>query len=661
VKALIEYVLSLDTEDVRALTLQDMAVCRVWLDARRGNPEVLDRYSGVPERIDDWTRHAGPPDDRSEAKRSQWPLRDLIDELAAKRVDALSGDELHLLRTVFELCERAADPEAFTRVRSLIQPHLQRIDIRLRTEVVQPNLPGFGARVLMVSGAQIEQCKPRDVKMFAGVEMPHRGPVLVANRHLRVLGSVPENCALVVENGACCVDGYVMGRIAAKDDCEVRENIGGMVIVREGSVRARLLIDRAYVVAKWKDVQCRGAQDPDLVFAGSAIHVRGDTVRGKFIAPSIHVSGKVASGEFRVTETLDAKEFTRSEANPLNIVLCREISCEDFGEAPAPEARQLQWQAARLRSRLRTLHGMMTCTQAELEHFATSAVLFLVGGDESQKKIQELDTSRRRLGFLERILNGLYDLTVAAEPGSEPEDGDESESMSSFELVDSEWSVLGVEGAVDEDLAEQARALRSMGETISEARKAKRSLNVLPPQIHGRIADWETERRALTTGIARQKQELTGLLDRVEKLEGAELTSKSHLLGQLLETAQARPNDDPVSDRLNSDFLRFILRRINTRRERLSHYHQLVADPERELKELRTIMESQFRIRLPEQERDPRAGARVSGQFQRGVRVYADRHMLGEKSGDSGVIVTPDSGDDDLTFRRCYGNVVSEN
>jgi hypothetical protein len=659
-EALVQHVSRLSDDQVSSLTIQDVALAKTWILANESDGAARSKYKAVPEKISVWLRQATVPADTTEGRRQQWLLRELIDELEADGLEPFQPDELLFLLTTFECADEAASTDLVGRVRELLEPHVEGLSERLKEGAVPPQLPALCGRLLVVGPEHIEQCKPRDVKVFAGIESPMRGPVLTVDRHVRILGSVPEGCAVVVENGACCVEGYVMGRIAARHDCEVRENISGMVIVREGWVRARQIVSKAIVVAKWRGVHCRGASDPELVFGGEEIRVHGDTMLGKFIAPTIHVDGKAAGGEFHVTELLDAYEFVRSDERPLDVVLRREIGCEDFGEAPAPKAKRLMWQAARLRARLRTMRDMATCTESELEHYAGSAVLFLVGGDDSQRRIQDLDKARRRLGFLERILSGLYDLSVDAQRPTAQEDGEDDAGGESFELLDSELSALKLEGEVDEDLSEEADQVASMRKEMLEARRAQRSLDSFLPHIQGRTEEWDKERRLLIESIAGQEAELGGLIGRIETLQGAEGSSKTYLLGQLLKAARSRSSDDPVVQRLHSDFLRFLLRQVNNRRERLAHFAKCAEEPAHELAELREILLHEHQIAVPDHDFDPRQGAQVTGRFDNGIRLYAERFLLAKKdAGEAGIVVTQDSGGQPATFRRSYGNVVA--
>ncbi len=99
----------------------------------------------------------------------------------------------------------------------------------------------------------------------------------------------------MVGNGDCVVDGFVLGRVAATRSCEVRDNIAG-VVVRDGDIRARAIIDNAKAIAKAGRIFCRNAQSPRLVFAGSAFEIRGSTLQGAYVAPSISIAGDAFGG-----------------------------------------------------------------------------------------------------------------------------------------------------------------------------------------------------------------------------------------------------------------------------------------------------------------------------------------------------------------------------
>ena len=96
----------------------------------------------------------------------------------------------------------------------------------------------------------LQQGGSRDIKVFAGISIPIRGPVLTHKGDTKIIGGIPEDCVMVVEEGNCYVDGKIMGKIAATGKCEVYDTISGVVIARRGDVRAKsILTDISYMDA----------------------------------------------------------------------------------------------------------------------------------------------------------------------------------------------------------------------------------------------------------------------------------------------------------------------------------------------------------------------------------------------------------------------------
>src|SRR5690606_10947834 len=111
----------------------------------------------------------------------------------------------------------------------------------------------------------------------------------------------------------------------ASQHCEVRENISGMVVVRQGNVRARGIMVRSKVISKWGSVCGKQAESPDLVFAGTEIRIENTTNMGQFKAPEITVLGDVCGGVYHVTKQLTADRFRSAENRNLSIVLRQDL------------------------------------------------------------------------------------------------------------------------------------------------------------------------------------------------------------------------------------------------------------------------------------------------------------------------------------------------
>ena len=178
------------------------------------------------------------------------------------------------------------------------------------------------------------------------------------------------------------------GRLAATFDCEVRENISGVVVVRRGDIRTRNIIDKAYVISKQGTVHCRHSQAPDLVFAGREIRIEDAAIMGCYVSPRIQVGGEAYGGEFHASESVAAEQFRRSDTRELALVLRRDISCRDYGETPDENASNLMATAAQLRRRIRDLATQARFADRESEQCAATAVVHLVGGKAKEAAVE---------------------------------------------------------------------------------------------------------------------------------------------------------------------------------------------------------------------------------------------------------------------------------
>ena len=372
--ALIEFVQKAQGEDFEKLCMEDAALCIAWCRSWEGNAARMSQYESVPKIVKTWINTPQADFAHTEGRRHQWVLRELIDELQAGRARTLAWDEVALLTAVMELIELSGTPDTYTRLRTLLTPHAKLLTVQAKSLPPAPGLPTIAACLHVVSSKQVLASRPRDVKVFAGIPVNVRGPVLVHERgHLKILDQVPENCTVVVENGSVSVGGFVLGRVAASQHCEVRENISGMVVVRQGNVRARGIMVRSKVVSKWGSVWGKQAESPDLVFAGTEIRVENTTSMGEFRAPVITVLGDVCGGVYRVTKQLTADRFRSEQNRKLSIVLRQDLTCEDYGENPGPDGLRYLMKANRMKRDIAAMRERVATAQSEAEHAIANA------------------------------------------------------------------------------------------------------------------------------------------------------------------------------------------------------------------------------------------------------------------------------------------------
>jgi hypothetical protein len=670
---LIEYVSALPDEELGGITLQDIAICDSWYRSLAGDIAGLSQFDRVPLRVKVWSIQPVADETVTEGRRHQWVLRELIDELDAGNTRFLAWDELDLLLASLRLASSCSRPEQYARVVQLLDRHAATLEERHGKVSITPRLPALSTRLHVVTERDIAGAKPREIKMFAGINIQGRGPVLLHRAgHLKVLGSVPENCTLVIEEGSCSVEGFVMGKVAASQHCEVRENISGVVVVRQGNVRARNIIVRAYVVSKWGTVHCRQAESPDLVFGGREITIEKSALMGKYISPSIHVKGEVFGGVLMVSQQLTAERFRRSDVRELAIILRTGLSCQDYGEVPGPEALRNLAQSANLQRRIAALETRIQYSQSEAEHAARNAIVYLTGKEQLHPVAEKLGQAEHRLAQVNRIRAVLQTLVEMGEDrlarlerlkGISLEEPDVSdESTSSLDEMTSDFAHLEAEGGFAKDVTDELADIAALKERMlassSDIRKTASSLH----QVRDRRTFWDRETLELRAVIAKYEVELREVFTAREVLDnqsGALPTVT--LLKQLLAAVRGRTKnpDDPIGRRIQSSFMQISLRTVSTRMDRLAEFVASKKKLSELLEGVADVLLKEYQIAIPMDDHI-RMQPRVTGTFDTGVKICADPYLLTEASPPKGSIIeTVSESDHRRSYIRENGRIVA--
>ena len=668
----VEFAAEAQPEEVRALSVEDMAVCVAWYQSYANDPAKQAVCQGLQEATERWLAEMEPLDHKSEGSRQQPLLRGLVDKLQDRPPEAFQRDELDFLCICYDLMQRADRPDFFARPLGLLGPHVDKLQGRREALRVAPGLPALAARVTFLVGKELEAAPAREVRLLAGIELPSRGPVYTHAGDVKVVDYVPENCTLVVEQGACYVGGFVLGRVLATGQCEVRENISGVAIVTQGDIRVRNIINKALVVAKLGQVRCRSVQDPNLVFAGEGIWVAESATMGCYIAPRIEVVEEVMGGELHISERLSARCFRPSLTHELSIVLRRELSCEDYGEELRLEARQLIARRARLKGRLRGLEQIVGLVEEESDHCALSALMFLCGGDRTKELLEEIQAARHRLAFLERIITGLRTLSGTAQSnlalveGPRPGGAEEllrpvSTSSSSIQEVELELKAVESEGAVDKELARERDEMLAIGKTLTNEASNRAVTSMSLDRLQQKESTWVAERQDLVATVEAKQRGLRRLLGHMDLLEQAgAAASKVQVLQRLVALAKERPPNDPLAVRFKAGFVRVMLRTIQTRLDRARRYKHLAEDVRAELRDVQRQLRQDYQVAFEDEDAPP-VLPHVVGTFDAGVRVCAGRYMLhGLDAPPGSVVVTSDSHGRTVTFVREGHRVVGE-
>ncbi|MDZ4861642.1 MAG: hypothetical protein SGI88_21935 [Candidatus Hydrogenedentes bacterium] len=670
---LVEYVLNAGKEELGQLAIQDAALAEVWQRSWIGNPVRLQECEGIAAVVDAWTVAVQPEYQQTEGRRHQWTLREAIDEVLEGRVRRLPWDHVHLLTSVYALTERAQDRAAYSRLRSLIAPYTDDLHALAESLPPAPGMPAISARLHVVTGADIESSRPREIKLFAGVPIHARGPVLIHEKgHLKVLDLVPENCTVVVEDGSVSVEGFVMGRVAASQNCEVRDNISGMVIVRQGNVRSRGVMVRAFVVSKWGSVVCRQAEAPNLLFAGADIVVEGSTTMGVFKAPRVTVHDAVHGGTFHVTKSLNASTFHHTDTRHLAIVLRQNLTCQDYNEDVGIDGLKLINKANRLKRQIETLRERIAQTHVEAEHAARGGIAFLLGGETALVVAERLQRAQHRLALLNRVTNILQSLTGMAEDRLErlsryagksmPED-DESveEHTSHINEVHAEFKHLQTEGDPEHDINDEMLDLIARKDRILAPNASIPKVSQGLEYLRDRLAAWQKEREQIHQFIAQQESGIQVLQGASERAKGIQTAMPmGQFLRQLITLLRERgdaPNS-PQMLRLQGGFLRVILRTVNNRVERAERDRRAIEVLRETFLATSDRLRKEFQIALKEDD-TPGEPPTVTGVFDVGVKIYPDAYLLNESVPATGAVLeTAASGSARQTYVRGAGRIL---
>lgn len=658
----VEYVSKAKPDELRALSVEDIAICVAWYQSMGHDSEKRALCQGLEEAADFWVREWEPPNHESEGARQQPLLRALLDEVLGGQLVDLRRDALDFLCIVDDLARRARRSDRLVRPLKVLDPHLdalQRRRVRLAPVV---GLPDLSQRMHITAGEEIERARPREVRTLGGIELPCRGPVLTWRGDIKVIDFVPANCTLVVEQGACYVNGFVIGRVLAAKHCEVRENISGVVIVSQGDVRVRNIINNALVVAKSGRVRCRCAHAPKLVFGGKSIWVAESAVRGSYIASRMETGQEIVDAEVQVTESLTAERFSCAKRGT-SIVLRKDLYCEDYGEEIKPEARKLIGRRVALRRQIVNLNRMAEFAEQENEHSATSALMFVCGGEKTKRLLEDLQSAQRRLAFLERIIAGLGVVRDSVETGGTADDVSRQRDAVAVSLpmedLEEEMKSLEAGGELDSDLASEGKEMLALGKGIEKRAPNAKVIGSVLSRLIGKESVWCAERDRLMATIREKDDELRAVVGSLDILDKSESASRVQVLSQLLTLSKQRAAGDELVGRVQSSLVRMLLRAIGVRVERARRYRSAIEQVRGELREIGGQLNREWQIAL--QDDDAPVRATVVGQFDQGVRFYVDR-LIAQDDGPPPppVVTTPDSGGRVLTYVRTNGNVVQE-
>lgn len=664
IERLVEHALGLSEEEREDLTVQDIALCRVWYEGRNGDASAeVPGAEGIPALVDAWLAQPISDPLKTEGRRHQTLLRDLLGELQDARVGSLARDEVEFLIAVYTLAESAEDKQRCKRVHELLTPYIKVVKKRRGILKPVPGLDTLSEKLHVVKSEDILKSPSREVNILAGIELASRGPVLSHKGHVRVLGNVPENCTVVVEGGGCVVDGFVMGRVAATGICEVRKNISGVVIVGEGDVRAMNIVDNAYIVAKLGNVFCRGAENPTLVFAGNRIDIRGKANRGQYLAPSIEVEEEAIGGEFHITDWISAEYYRQSQHAPLRIIFRRRFTCRDYGQVPSREMRRRLSEAMRLRQRLNCAKELREMASEEAEQLAANALMFMLGGDDVKKILDDTLKAQGRINVLNRIILGFGSLYKLTQRSIESDGIDDEEEEAYTDDAMAQLEEAGQEEAREsgnEDLAKEGAAILTMKIELQQVRSDRRKLTIMLGGVQERLAGWVKESKVLAQRIAQNEQLIQKQLNWERFTSEGNDATKLVMLRRILAATKKKDFDSPLRARMNSNYIRLMLRTIRLRLDTAASSRQSIHPLRTAFKAMSERIWDDFQVRIVEKEDDPLRGATARGRYETNIKLHSESPTLNsdQKPQEGTYFVTPASGDRVTTYACRSGSIL---
>lgn len=660
--SLIKFVREAPPEELAAIEIEEMALVSAWYDSHRDNAEFVAEYADLPEKIEYWLAHSSQVDVQTEGRRLQPLLREVLDRAVSERPPKLHRSELDLLVHAHNLIKRHPDPGRFERLAIFFEREHSAIEAARDGMEPVAGLAGLADFLRIITPEDILQAQKRSVSNFAGLKMPGRGPVFHHKGNVKVMGYVPDDCMLVAEDGSCLVHGFVFGRVAATNDCEVRDNIAGVVVVSLGDIRARNALTTAFVVSKWGQVVLRRTERVKLLFAGRLLHIKEDADGGRYASPEIVVDGHVHGGEFSVSRSMKAERFETAPGSETVIVLRRSITPEDYGGLVDPIATRLLGSIRRVRHQKEALRERIRLAENERRQFATNAIQFMTGGDALLQGLQAIVKQEQQLSLCIRVISALDSVTLAIEEQisasiADMNAADDEEVRDAAALVREltrELEDAADLSAMDDADGVLAGDIEEVAAILGDLNRAEASRNIstdLLLNLRNRSDEWQQKRGKLIESLERKMVAIEKLLGTSDvRTKNAKL-SELKVLARILQAAGKRPPGDVLAARTQSSFVKLMLRQIESRRDRIKQYQEKIEAADAELAKLGERLENEAKIPVPKEFGETEEPPHVTGAFSPGIVICTDRYFVEDtRAPEATTLITGDSG----TEIRCY-------
>jgi len=657
-ESLIKHVSELPDEKVPQVYLENMAVCAAWLDSYREQPEVTDPFHALKQKFDIWVRSVDPPKEETEGYRQQPLLRDLIDEISRGNIANLRREELDVVYFAWGFMQRTGKPEIFERFSIMLEPHMKALEAQRSELPLCPGLTGLGQRIAIWTTDDIKQAPPRDVKIFAGLEEPIRGPLLVCSGDTKIIGDIPDGHAVAVEGGNCTVSGRVNGKLAATNNCEIYGHIAGVVVSRKGAIRGRGLLPQSVAVAKEGSLMVTSAEGARTAFGCNVVRVTHSSTGAYLLGRYIEVLGEVVGGKVQTSEYLSAVRFCNGEKK-LAIVLRRGLSPQDYGEVLLIESLRLLTNAIKLRQKLSNLVEMHDMAEREADEYAGSVLVFLVGDEGSASRVSNMQGLQRRHAYMSRLAATAHALIGYVEErisGGANQESSGAEERALLEDLQRELGMLASEGQVEIAVQEAQKGLINIVKRLGGTLVLPSVLHKLLEEVSNRHREYTIEVARVTELIRKEREVIEGAEGKNAVLDRARQSgNRVALLNQLITAARAKPGHTLFQKRLIERYVKIMQRNIEARLAHATAYRAAIRQTEERIEAIRDKLWTEFQISLPLHVLKGwnRDGAKVSGQFESEVMIASWPHLVDQgRPGDSGFLLTPGLGTEVVSYRR---------
>jgi hypothetical protein len=655
---LVKRVCDMAPEQLAHAHLEDMGLCASWLDSFRDEPEWTEPYRSLRQQFDLWVTIVETPSFETAGKRQQPFLRRYIDRVIEGDSPELDRDEVDFVYFCWGLAHRTAGRGLFTRVVECLKPYIEEVESRRKEVPLRPGLPTLAESLGLFFREDFRMAESRDIKVFAGLDFPLRGPVLIHKGIAKFADGIPSDAVAVVEEGHCTVNGPVLGKLAVPEGCDILDNVSGVVVSRQGTIRARNIIKPATVVAKEGSIFCVGADFPKLAYAAETLGIAGDAQGGQYRCGALQLSGKLSGGELHVSGEGEGQHFGSSEDKPMAIVLRRTLNCRDYGEVMTPEGLRLLTNALHLRQLERNVSGLIRISTDESDEYAGMALAYLFGDEDVSDEVRGIESMRRQVAILDRLeaaaksLAGNIDDWLALNTDA----SDMSDDRGGFvEDLRRDLSMLKAEGSIEPEVSRHQEEVLDLGKkTFRRGLKRTEALRIMRRLLEKEEAI-SLRSKEITTQIQHQEQVFERLVSQHKVLSKArDEQRRAEILKQLVLAARKNPNET-LRRRAGERYVQLMLRYIEGRRSRISEYNTRIKKIEGDIDTIRGKLWKVHQVSLPlhvlrAQDEEP---ARITGSFDSGIRICAWQHLVAEGHVDErSAVLTPEGDERVHTYLR---------